>query len=51
MALARNRELEMQGQYVMKDSYTPEIFGGHVGYPSRDYSNKMDNMNTKMYTG
>jgi hypothetical protein len=51
MALARNRELEMQGQYVMQDSFTPANFGGHVGYQGRDYSNKMDNMNSKMYTG
>lgn len=42
MALARNRELEMQGQYVMQDSFTPANFGGHVGYQRSDYSNKMD---------
>lgn len=51
MALARNRELEMQGQYVMQDSFTPANFGGHVGYQRSDYSNKMDQMNSKMYTG
>lgn len=41
----------MQGQFVMQDSFTPANFGGHVGYHSRDYSNKMDNTNSKMYTG
>lgn len=51
MALARNRELEIQGQYVMQDSFTPVNFGGHVGYQRSDYSNKMDHMNSKMYTG
>lgn len=39
MALQRNRELEMQGSYVVADGFSQPNFGGHVGNNSYNQNN------------